>query len=159
MVIALGGIASADDASQAKHFFVSGSKHFDLGEYSEALNDFKEGYRLKDDPVFLYNIAQCQRLLNQNVEAIRTYKAFLRRKPDAPNRAEVERKIDALEAAQRSQEQASSSPPNHVIEPDGHAADAGNATTTATSPLVTQAPPPRTPVYKKWGLSTSVWVG
>jgi len=31
-----------------------------LGEYREALDQFKEAYRLKQDPSFLYNIAQCQ---------------------------------------------------------------------------------------------------
>ena len=180
LVLALGGVASADEASQAKHFFVSGSKHFDLGEYSEALNDFKEGYRLKDDPVFLYNIAQCHRLLNQNTEALRAYKTYLRRAPDAANRAEVERKIAAIEEAQAAANKASTTPPNQVLPPDSHGSEpaTGTAATTTTAPsttapsttepaaaassntLTATAPShdERTPVYKKWWLWTAVGV-
>jgi tetratricopeptide (TPR) repeat protein len=175
VVLALGGVAAADEASQAKHFFVSGSKHFDLGEYSEALNDFKEGYRLKDDPVFLYNIAQCHRLLNQNTEALRAYKTYLRRAPNATNRSEVERKIAAIEEAQAAANKASTTPPNQVLPPDSHGTEPSTATaaTTTTTPATTEpaaaassntltatAPPreERTPVYKKWWLWTAVGV-
>jgi tetratricopeptide (TPR) repeat protein len=169
--VALAGVASADDGAAAKRFFVSGSKHFDLGEYSDALNDFKEGYRLKDDPVFLYNIAQCHRLLNQNTEALRAYKTYLRRAPTASNRAEVERKIAAIEEAQAAANKATTTPPNQVLPPDAHATGEP-ATTTTTAPatsepsttsgnaLTASAPPPsdRTPIYKKWWLWTAVGV-
>jgi tetratricopeptide (TPR) repeat protein len=170
IVAALGGIASADDASNAKKFFLSGSKHFDLGEYTDALNDFKEGYRLKDDPVFLYNIAQCHRLLNQNTEALRAYKTYLRRAPTAANRDEVERKIAAIEEAQAAANKATTTPPNQVLPPNG---PGGEPATTTTAPATTEtqpgssanaltasAPPPsdRTPIYKKWWLWTAVGV-
>ncbi|MCU1277167.1 MAG: hypothetical protein JWM53_713 [bacterium] len=169
IVLALGGVAAADEAAVAKRFFLSGSKHFDLGEYSDALNDFKEGYRLKDDPVFLYNIAQCHRLLNQNTEALRAYKTYLRRAPTAPNRDEVERKIAAIEAAQAAANTATTTPPNQVLPPDGHAAEPAT-----TAPVTTGEPPPATtsnsltasapspadrqPIYKKWWLWTAVGV-
>jgi tetratricopeptide (TPR) repeat protein len=179
LVVALGGVAAADDASAAKRYFVSGSKHFDLGEYSDALNDFKEGYRLKDDPVFLYNIAQCHRLLNQNTEALRAYKTYLRRAPNAPNRDEVERKIAAIEEAQAAANKATTTPPNQVLPPDGAHGDASTGTapaagTTAgsaqpstapagatTSNSLTATAPPRDehqPLYKKWWLWTAVGV-
>lgn len=175
LVVALGGVAAADDAAAAKRFFVSGSKHFDLGEYAEALSDFKEGYRLKDDPVFLYNIAQCHRLLNQNTDALRAYKTYLRRAPNASNRGEVERKIAAIEDAQAAANKATTTPPNQVLPPDSHAASEPAATmpttntATATAPAtsgptsnaLTASPPPRDerqPVYKKWWLWTAVGV-
>jgi tetratricopeptide (TPR) repeat protein len=172
--------AVAEDATaQARKYFQSASKHFDLGEYREALEDFKSGYRLKDDPIFLYNIGQCERLLGHNVEAIRSYKAYLRRKPDAPNRGEVQKKVDALEQAQRSQERASSTPPNQVLESE-HGGEPGteHATpppttptpeSTPNAPTATQTPeqnqaltqtaaPRKTPIYKKWWLWTIVGV-
>jgi tetratricopeptide (TPR) repeat protein len=167
----LSGIALADDAAAAKRLFISGSKHFDLGEYTEALNDFKEGYRLKDDPVFLYNLAQCHRLLNQNTEALRAYKTYLRRAPTAPNRDEVERKIAAIEEAQAAANKATTTPPNQVLPPDTHTTgDATTTPTTTTAPptnepstsnsLTASAPPPsdRTPIYKKWWLWTAIGV-
>jgi tetratricopeptide (TPR) repeat protein len=172
LVLALGGVAAADDASVAKRYFVSGSKHFDLGEYSEALSDFKEGYRRKDDPVFLYNIAQCHRLLNQNTEALRAYKTYLRRAPDAANRGEVERKIAAIEEAQAAANKASTTPPNLVLPPDSHGSEPATtgtttapttgepATSTSGNALTATAPPrdERQPIYKKWWLWTAVGV-
>src|SRR5438874_2346045 len=163
LVVALGGAAAADEAAAAKRYFVSGSKHFDLGEYVDALSDFKEGYRLKDDPVFLYNIAQCHRLLNQNTEALRAYKTYLRRAPTAPNRGEVERKIAAIEEAQAAANKATTTPPNQVLPPDTHGTGDTTGTTTTTTTttapatnepsttnaLTASAPPPgdRTPIY------------
>jgi tetratricopeptide (TPR) repeat protein len=71
-------------------------------EFSEALQAFKDAYRLYPDPVFLYNLGQCERQLNHEDEAIRFYRSFLRNMPKAPNKAEVQRKIDELEAAAKS---------------------------------------------------------
>src|SRR3954452_20947179 len=96
--------ADEKPVAAAKKLFQSGTKHFDLNEFDAALSDFKEGYRLMDDPVFLYNIAQCYRLTNHNIDAARFYKSYLRRKPDAANRKEVEIKIRALEDAMASEE-------------------------------------------------------
>jgi tetratricopeptide (TPR) repeat protein len=164
----------ADDvAAQAKRYFTSGRQHFDLGEYRDALRDFKEGYRLKDDPVFLYNIAQCHRLLNENQDAIHAYKIYLTRAPNAPNRDEVERKIAALQEAIASQEKASSTPPSGVLPPDRagqgqttventppNNKPAETATTTSgDSNALTKTAPAReerTPVYKKWWFWTAI---
>src|SRR5581483_10419669 len=107
LIVCAAGPLRADEAANtaaAKRLFASGTKHFDLNEFELALADFKEGYRLKDDPVFLYNIAQCHRLLNHDVEAMRFYKSYLRRSPNAPNKREVENKIRALDEAIASQE-------------------------------------------------------
>ena len=161
LVLMLPAAARAEDGTAAaKRHFSSGRKHFDLGEYQQALDDFKEGYRLKDDPVFLYNIAQCYRLLNEHEEAIRAYRSYLNRAPDAPNRDEVERKIAALQEAIASEHKAQTTPPNHVMVP---AASPPAETTPAAAgapaaALTAQATPPRapTPLYKKWWLWTAV---
>jgi iron complex outermembrane receptor protein len=142
---------------EAKKHYLAGQKHFDLQEYTEALAEFKEAYRLLDDPVFLYNIGQCYKLLNNTEEALRAYKTYLSRAPEAPNRADVERKIAALEekraAEQRAADEAAAAakraeapPPAPVVTP------------TPAPVLVASAPPPRTPVYKKWWLWTTVGV-
>jgi PEGA domain./Tetratricopeptide repeat. len=100
-------------AATAKAHFKQGRMHYQLGEYREALNEFKEAYRLKQDPSFLYNIAQCHRQLREYSEAIRLYGNYLREAPDADNRDEVERQIRDLKTAaekQRQKEQASAPP-------------------------------------------------
>lgn len=173
LVTVVSATARAEDVSGAKRLFISGSKHFDLGEYELALTDFKEAYRIKDDPVLLYNIAQCHRLLKHNEEALRAYKTFLRRAPDSPVRPEVEQRIVVLEEAIDKQNRASTMPPDRVL--GGSKPETPPATTPApaatTAPGTTAAPPTmdvsanqvsasaaprRRPLYKQWWLWTAV---
>ena len=100
-------------AATAKACFKRGRTHYQLGEYREALKEFKEAYRLRPDASFLYNIAQCHRQLGELSDAIKFYGSYLREAPDAANRAEVERQVRELKAAaerQQQQEQASAAP-------------------------------------------------
>ncbi len=108
---------TATVAATAKAHFKQGRMHYQLGEYREALNEFKEAYRLKQDPSFLYNIAQCHRQLREYSEAIRLYGNYLREAPDADNRDEVERQIRDLKAAAEKQRQQASAPPVAPIAP------------------------------------------
>ena len=149
------GSAHAENKGKAREAFRVGTQHYKLAEYGEALDNFKEAYRNFEDPTFLFNIAQCQRQLNNKAEAIRFYRNYLIDVPNAPNREEVRQLIAKLEAAlaterdaQAAAQAASASPP---------AAAAPVAPAVVTAPLVTAAPPPRrTPVYKKWWLWTAV---
>jgi tetratricopeptide (TPR) repeat protein len=92
-------MASAeDDIAAARAHYETGVRHFDLSEYEPALVEFKEAYRNKPDPVFLYNIAQCHRKLGHTDEAITFYQNYLRRAPEAKNHEEVERRIAELQS-------------------------------------------------------------
>jgi tetratricopeptide (TPR) repeat protein len=145
-------VYAADDPNSARTLFMSGTKHFDLGEYEQALSDFKEAYRIKDDPVLLYNIGQCQRMLKHNEDALRAYKTYLSRATDAVNRADVERKIATLQEAIDKQNRAAESPPRDQAPPPSVVAPPAPAPV-----VVAVAPAPeRTPVYKRWWLWTAV---
>jgi len=97
-IAALSGVARADDGrEQALTHFRVGHKHYNLGEFAEALREFKEAYRLKDDPAFLFNLGQCQWKLHDDEGALHSYRAYLRLKKDAPNRTEVEARVLDLE--------------------------------------------------------------
>jgi hypothetical protein len=94
-----GRVCPAQTPTQvARAHFDSGQRLYDVGEFARALEEFKASYLASDDPVLLFNMAQCQRQLGQGVEASRLYRNYLRRRPDAPNRAEVERRIEELRA-------------------------------------------------------------
>jgi tetratricopeptide (TPR) repeat protein len=97
--IARAAQAPRDAKQEAKALFVSGQSHYNLNEFPLALRDFKEAYRLYPDPVFLYNLGQCERQLGHPDEAIRFYRTYLREEPKAPNRQEVLKKIEEMEAA------------------------------------------------------------
>ena len=83
--------------AQARDHYQKGLTHFDLKEYADALVEFKNAYRLVQDPPLLFNIAQCHRRLGQNAEALDFYRNYLRRAPHSTNRAEVERRIREIE--------------------------------------------------------------
>ena len=145
LVIGGAGLARAADPpsdakQEAKARFISGQSHYNLNEFPEALREFKEGYRLYPDPVFLYNLGQCERQLGHPDEAIRFYRSFLREQPKAPNRQEVLHKIEEMEAALKAKqaEAEKAAPPPPPSNPG--AVPPGAAPPAATGKC--RAPPP-----------------
>lgn len=91
---------AADDAvEKARTHFREGEKHYNLGEFADALREFKDSYRLKNDPVLLYNIGQCQLKLGDDRGALHSFGRYLRLAlaPDSPNRKVAEDKIAQIE--------------------------------------------------------------
>lgn len=93
------GAWAADTKEEAKSRYNAGLSHYNLNEFAQALQEFKEAYRLYPDPVFLFNAGQCERQLDHYEEAIAFYRSFLRNQPKAPNRNDVKRKIEEMETA------------------------------------------------------------
>lgn len=100
--------ARADEMAEAKEHFKKGQTHYALGEFAEAVAEFRDAYRLRDEPAILFNIAQAMRQLGQYKQAHFYYSQYLSRRPEAGNRADVEqfmaqmrRKADAEEEAER----------------------------------------------------------
>jgi tetratricopeptide (TPR) repeat protein len=96
LVVSGGAARAADDVATARARFASGQQHFDLGEFAAALEDFKEAYRLRADPALLFNIGQCQFKLHDDEAALHSYRTYLRKASDAPNRTFVEARIAEL---------------------------------------------------------------
>ena len=94
---ALPGWSQPLNLKKAKASYEEGVRHYDLTEYPEALTSFKDAYRAKDDPAFLFNIAQCLRKLNRLEEAATFYRSYLRRAPDNNNQDKVERHLREIE--------------------------------------------------------------
>lgn len=160
--------ARAEDAAHARAMFDKGTTLYDLGKYLDAAHAYEEAYSAKSDAALLFNIAQAYRLGGDYAAALRSYKSFLRRLPSAPNRNEVERHIATLQKLLDEQKSASSSPPQGTFAPGQQIAPsaearehsvepAANAPATATA-VTSEAPPKKTPVYKKWWLWTVVGV-
>ena len=83
LVYLLAGVASAQPHPSAEQF-EKGKAAYRLGEFDEAIAFFREGYRLKPDPVFLYNIALAHRGKEEFEKAIFFYQSYLREAPNAP---------------------------------------------------------------------------
>jgi hypothetical protein len=116
-------LARADDLPKAQTAYRSGTQHYDLGEYREALEAFKEAYRNHEDPTFLFNLAQCYRQLGDKQAAIRAYRTYLIKVPDSPKRDQIRDMIAKLDK-QLAEEQASrSSPPQGTLSPSAPQAE------------------------------------
>jgi iron complex outermembrane receptor protein len=148
----LGGVAHADmteaQKTEARSHFETGNTHFNLGEFDQAIVEFKAAYEISSAPGLLYNIAQSYRLKKDFEQASMFYKTYLRLKPDAANRAEVEQRITEMDKLVAEQKANAVSPPHDTIPPDGP--KAGDATKPAADPTKPPAdgikpPPPATP--------------
>jgi tetratricopeptide (TPR) repeat protein len=173
MVLASAGAArAADDAVSARALYEKGSMLYDLGKYNEAAAAYEQAYAAKSDPALLFNIGQAYRLGGDYTQALRAYRSFLRRMPEARNRADVERHIVQLQKMIEEQNRTKSMPPTGTFrpgqtqtgpEPPGATTTPPSETTppaaTGTPPgavTVTATPAEKQPLYKKWWLWTIV---
>lgn len=137
---------AGDDAQKARELFTQGNTYFDLGQFDKAIDAWQQGYQLKNDPGFLYNIAQAYRTMGDAQKAIFFYKRYLSNAPKAHNRGEVEQKIDALQKQISLQEQAKGLPPPGPFGPDNPGSNGTPGATTpppagdTTPPAATTAP-------------------
>lgn len=175
MVAATPAPAHADvDTDKAKQLYAQGVTEYNLGHYDQALGDFENGYRVRQDPAFLFNIAQCQRMLHRYEDAERTYRAYLRESTGLADaqREQIQKLIGEMEHAE--EEQRAKAPPAGTQPPaTAHPSDAASATraqqssptegqTTKTVDLTASAPPARErPLYKRgwfWGVMAAAVV-
>ena len=165
LIVSFARTAAAEDRAHARAAFRAGSQHYNLGEFQQALDSFKEAYRNYEDPSFLFNIAQCERQLAHKREAVREYRAYLNNSENADNRESVRQTITQLEREIAAEDQRAA-----AATAAAQSAQAAKppAETTATTPkatdeptaetLTASAPPPpeRRPAYKKWWVWTIV---
>src|SRR3954471_13384809 len=78
---------------EAKELNEKATRLYEVGRYGEHIEEYQKVYLLVEDPVLLYNIAQSYRLWGKPEDSARFYRNYLRRAPNAPNRADVEKKI------------------------------------------------------------------
>jgi tetratricopeptide (TPR) repeat protein len=142
VLLAGAGVARAGDsnAEKARAHFQQGDTYFKLEKYAIALQEFEQAYLAKQDPSFLYNIAQCHRLMGNRVEAVRFYKRYLNDAPNVANRPVAEKHIRDLESALGAEELtgAHAPPPSAP----GGAASAVGAPGPAMPPPQSTTPPP-----------------
>jgi tetratricopeptide (TPR) repeat protein len=99
MAVGPAGAQQPDDATKrAKELFDRAETHFSLGEFDKALALYKDAYRVRRLPAFLFNIGQCHRNLKQFDRALFFFKQYLAQAAEVPNRADVEQLIKICEA-------------------------------------------------------------
>jgi tetratricopeptide (TPR) repeat protein len=134
--------AQATDAQkkEARELNEKATRLYEVGRYGEAIEEYQKVYLLVEDPVLLYNIAQSYRLWGKPEDSVRFYRNYLRRSPNAPNRADVEKKIAELD---RTIEERKRAP----VTPTAPPVTAPTEATAPPPPPITQpsvTPPPAT---------------
>jgi tetratricopeptide (TPR) repeat protein len=142
-------LAHANDDDLARAHFITGQSYYSQNRYQEALNEFKEAYRLSHRPRFLYNIGVCYEHLGQADDAIANYEQYLVEESEAGDRANALERIRTLKQQQR--EHAPAAPPPAAKAPE--VPPAALTAPAAVAPAEVTGPPK--PVYRRgwfWGV-------
>ena len=129
--------------AEAKTLYEKGLSHYNLGEFDAAIQAFRSSYALSQAPGLLFNIAQAFRLKKDYEQATYFYTTYLRLKPDAPNRADVEDRIKEMQEALEEQKKLGTKPPIGTVNPEGTTV---TTTTTTTTPTGTTTTGTATPI-------------
>ncbi len=127
----------ADKLQEAKDHYDRGMAHYELGEFGAAVEEFKAAYALSQAPGLLFNLAQASRLNKDYEQALHFYRTYLRVRPDAANRDDVEKRIAELEPIvemRRRAEMEKLAAPSPLIAPKTSAAE-DKAQTVVVRPL------------------------
>jgi hypothetical protein len=90
---------------KARERFLKGRAAFSEGEYRTAWDEFHAAYLLSKRPELLYNIGQTADRLRMDREALKSFRLYLKKLPDAQNRKEVEARIKVIEDRLEREEQ------------------------------------------------------
>ncbi len=74
-----------------------GARAFNLGRFEEAIGEYRKAYELREDPEYLFNIAQGYRQLGRPEQALFFFKRYLATAVAPANRADVQELIAELE--------------------------------------------------------------
>jgi hypothetical protein len=100
LFVVLGGVSSAQTRNeQAKREFQLGKAAYERGDFQTAYDAFKRSYIMSQQPALLYNISSAQQGLGRPHEAAETLRDYLKAVPQDPERADIEKRIAALEEA------------------------------------------------------------
>ena len=143
--------ASHGDIARGKRHLKKANALAGEANCAAAIAEYTLAYELLNDPVVLFNRAECYRRVEENEKAADDYHAFLDKVPSAPNRIAIEKKLLALEAPEPAprEKPAEAAPPTRpppakVVEAPAPPAKGPPAPAKAPPPpaKVVEAPPP-----------------
>jgi tetratricopeptide (TPR) repeat protein len=80
----------------AKQAWETGQELFEAGRYEEALDQFSKGHALSHKPEFLFNMAECRRLIEDREGAKALYERFICEASKSPNLSEARLRCNEL---------------------------------------------------------------
>src|ERR1044072_7869036 len=85
--------ALADDKAKAKSLYDEGLRHFQVAEYTQAIDAWKQSYLISKKPLLLFNIGQAYRLSGDCKQAMTFYDSYQREEPNPKNQGELDEAI------------------------------------------------------------------
>jgi tetratricopeptide (TPR) repeat protein len=141
--------AKEEKAQRARQLYERGKAAFEMGKFDLALEEYERAYEVLPLPGLLFNIGQCYRNLGNYTQAIFSFRTYLRKLPQAKNRAAVEKliaelrlKADAARRRARELEKIPTFESPSPIEP--------KVEISPHPPVHTPPPVSETPFYKRW---------
>lgn len=109
--------ATEADTAAAKGAFQAGQGSFNEADYQRAITYWEDAYRRDCTAhLLLLNLARAYELYGQKHQAVVALETYLQRKPDAPQRDQIERRIEVLNT-QIAREPAQSTPQSKPAQP------------------------------------------
>lgn len=97
--------------------WATGLARYKLGRWEEAVDLLEQAYEEYPEPDILYNLAQAHRQLKHYEKAVFYYRAYLRDRTDAANRAAIEDIVRKLDVIIEREQASGKEPPQDVKEP------------------------------------------
>jgi tetratricopeptide (TPR) repeat protein len=85
--------AIADDKAKAKALYDEGLRHYQVAEYPQAIDAWKQSYLLSKKPLLLFNIGQAYRLSGDCKQAMTFYDNYQDAEPKPKNQDELDQAV------------------------------------------------------------------
>jgi len=136
-----GTVLAANPAVEGRKHARKANHLTEINKCKLAIPEYTKALRLLKDPTLLFNRAECYRRTGDAAKAVADYRKFLLELPAAPNRAQVESQIAALDKSSGKSAAAAVVP---AIKPPSSRA-AAPAKTTPPEPVAAPSPAPAVP--------------
>lgn len=88
--------ASSSEKTRAAELFKKGSEAYMKGDFTTAIANLEEAYKIDPQPVLVYNRARAHEGLGHTDEAIKLYEQYLQEEPSSPDRGAIEQRLATL---------------------------------------------------------------
>jgi len=136
--------AFADGTAKAKQLYDEGFRHFNVAEYPQAIDSWKQAYLISKKPLLLFNIAQAYRLSGDCKQAMTFYENYQNSEPSIKNQDELDQAIAACKAADAKPVEPKPVEPAPVVPTPPPTQAITTTTPPVTDTHVTAPPPPTT---------------
>lgn len=138
--------AIADDTAKARKLYDEGLRHYQVAEYPQAIDAWKQSYLLAKKPLLLFNIGQAYRLSGDCKQALTFYDNYQDAEPSPKNQDELDQAIAACKSQPDKPATGPATPPPPTTPPPTTTTTTTNPAAPVETPPVETAPPATPPV-------------